>query len=144
MNRPTISRDHERSVALPPHVLAGLDKSAPGLRPHRGDTRKIMLVYGTRPEAIKMAPLVKALQASGKLSASVAVTGQHREMLDQINVLFGIKPAIDLDIIKPRQSLEDVTCRALSGISAAIAAERPDAHPPHPLSPPCSQARRCL
>lgn len=86
-----------------------------------------MLVYGTRPEAIKMAPLVKALRDSGRLTTSIVVTGQHRAMLDQINGLFEIVPHIDLDIIAERQRLEDITNRVLLGVSDAIAAESPDA-----------------
>jgi UDP-N-acetylglucosamine 2-epimerase (non-hydrolysing) len=89
--------------------------------------RKILVVYGTRPEAIKIAPLIAALNDSAQLQAVVAVTGQHRQMLDQVNALFGIVPAHDLNIITDRQQLEGITCRALSGVSAVIAEERPDA-----------------
>ncbi len=89
--------------------------------------RKILVVYGTRPEAIKIAPLIAALNESTQLQAVVAVTGQHRQMLDQVNALFGIVPAHDLNIITDRQQLEGITCRALSGVSAVIAEERPDA-----------------
>ena len=127
MNRPSNPRDHRRAVALPPYALRALDTGRIGVCPRRGDVRKVMLVYGTRPEAIKMAPLVKAIETSGKLTASIAVTGQHREMLDQINDLFGIEPAVDLDIIMKKQRLEDITSRALNGVSDAIAAEMPDA-----------------
>lgn len=88
---------------------------------------KILVVYGTRPEAIKMAPIVMALQRSPQLETVVAVTGQHREMLDQVNRLFGIVPTHDLDIIAPRQQLHEVTMRALGGLTDAIRAERPDA-----------------
>lgn len=86
-----------------------------------------MLVYGTRPEAIKMAPIVTALEASRVLRAEVVVTGQHREMLDQVNSLFGIVPVEDLDIIAPRQTLEQITVRALTGLSAVMRVRRPDA-----------------
>jgi UDP-N-acetylglucosamine 2-epimerase (non-hydrolysing) len=86
----------------------------------------VMVVYGTRPEAIKMAPVVAALERSPGLEPSVVVTGQHREMLDQVNELFGIRPAKDLDIIAPRQSLEQITVRALAGLGEVIRAERPD------------------
>lgn len=89
--------------------------------------RKILVVYGTRPEAIKIAPLIAALNDSTQLQAVVAVTGQHRQMLDQVNALFGIVPAHDLNIITERQQLEGITCRALSGVSEIIAQERPDA-----------------
>ncbi len=86
----------------------------------------VMVVYGTRPEAIKMAPVVAALERSPGLEPIVVVTGQHREMLDQVNELFGIRPAKDLDIIAPRQTLEQITVRALAGLGEVIRAERPD------------------
>ncbi len=89
--------------------------------------RRIMAVYGTRPEAIKMAPVVQALAASDHLEPVVAVTGQHREMLDQVNALFGIEPAHDLDVIKPRQQLHEVTQRVLEGITQVLREDRPDA-----------------
>jgi UDP-N-acetylglucosamine 2-epimerase (non-hydrolysing) len=86
----------------------------------------VMVVYGTRPEAIKMAPVVAALERSPGLEPIVVITGQHREMLDQVNELFGIRPAKDLDIIAPRQTLEQITVRALAGLGEVIRAERPD------------------
>lgn len=89
--------------------------------------RKILVVYGTRPEAIKMAPLVRALECSAHCRPVVAITGQHRAMLDQVNALFGIRPAHDLDIISERQRLEDITWRVLDGVSRLISAEAPDA-----------------
>lgn len=88
--------------------------------------RQVMTVYGTRPEAIKLAPVVAAVERSPHLTSIVVVTGQHREMLDQVNDLFGIVPVYDLDIIAPRQSLEQVTVRALSGLGEVMRAERPD------------------
>lgn len=88
--------------------------------------RQALVVYGTRPEAIKMAPLIAALRDAEQLHPTVVVTGQHREMLDQVNTLFGIVPAHDLDIIAPRQTLGDITVRALTGLGAVIRAERPD------------------
>ena len=78
----------------------------------------VMLVYGTRPEAIKMAPLVKALERSLTLNPLVVVTGQHREMLDQVNELFDIRPKHDLDVIQPRQTLpgsRSALCRDSAG-----------------------------
>lgn len=90
-------------------------------------SRKVLLIYGTRPEAIKMAPVVKSLEESGCLEPVVAVTGQHREMLDQVNALFDIVPRHDLDIIQPRQQLHEITMRALGGLTEAIRAEQPDA-----------------
>ena len=89
--------------------------------------KKILVVYGTRPEAIKMAPMVKALGKSESMVPVVAVTGQHRAMLDQVNGLFGIAPAHDLNIITERQQLQDITARVLCGISDIIAKEEPHA-----------------
>lgn len=88
---------------------------------------QVLVVYGTRPEAIKMAPVVLALEESRHVDPLVAVTGQHREMLDQVNGLFGITPAHDLDVIQPRQQLHEVTQRVLAGLTDVIRAERPDA-----------------
>lgn len=88
---------------------------------------KVLVVYGTRPEAIKMAPVVAALAASDHLAPVVAVTGQHRAMLDQVNGLFGIEPSHDLDIIRPRQQLEGITTRSLEGVAEVIRHEQPDA-----------------
>lgn len=89
--------------------------------------RTVLVVYGTRPEAIKMAPVVRAMEMSHDFEPIVAVTGQHREMLDQVNALFGIVPKHDLDIIQPRQSLEDISTRTLQGLAPIITGEHPDA-----------------
>lgn len=76
-----------------------------------------MLVFGTRPEAIKMAPLVKEFQQRGnEFRTLVCVTGQHREMLDQVLSLFGIKPDFDLNIMKQGQDLYDITSRVILGL----------------------------
>ena len=97
-------------------------------------TKKALVIYGTRPEAIKMAPVVKALERSPVLEPVVAVTGQHREMLDQVNALFGIVPQHDLDIIRPRQELHEITSRALAGLTHAIRIEQPGiAGPTEPI-----------
>jgi UDP-N-acetylglucosamine 2-epimerase (non-hydrolysing) len=84
-----------------------------------------MVVYGTRPEAVKMAPVIQALEASAHFRPVVAVTGQHREMLDQVNAVFGITPQYDLDLCSPGQSLTDITMGALAGIGRLLAEERP-------------------
>ncbi|KKC38846.1 UDP-N-acetylglucosamine 2-epimerase [Devosia epidermidihirudinis] len=89
--------------------------------------RRIMVVYGTRPEAIKVAPLIAAMRASSNLEPIVTVTGQHRQMLDQVNALFGIVPKHDLNIIMDRQTLPGITSRALEGVSGVIEREKPDA-----------------
>lgn len=87
---------------------------------------KVMVVFGTRPEAIKMAPLVKALQATPGLQAVVCVTAQHRQMLDQVLRLFEITPEHDLDVMKPGQDLYDITSNILLGLRPVLSAERPD------------------
>lgn len=89
--------------------------------------RKIMLVFGTRPEAIKMAPLVKEFQKYPDLFETiVCVTGQHREMLDQVLDIFDIKPDFDLNIMKPGQDLYDVTSRVLLGMREVLKESNPD------------------
>lgn len=87
----------------------------------------IMPIYGTRPEAIKMAPIVKALQSSPLFKCTVTVTGQHREMLDQVNEIFNITPDHDLNIIQPRQTLNGILTRTVEGLDALFARDTPDA-----------------
>ncbi|RLZ03127.1 UDP-N-acetylglucosamine 2-epimerase (non-hydrolyzing) [Kocuria tytonicola] len=87
----------------------------------------IMPIYGTRPEAIKMAPIVKVLQDSAQFRCVVTVTGQHREMLDQVNEIFDITPDHDLNIIQPRQTLNGVLTRTVEGLDAIFAENAPDA-----------------
>ena len=89
--------------------------------------RTIMPIYGTRPEAIKMAPIVKALQNSPHSSCVVTVTGQHREMLDQVNEIFDIAPDHDLNILQPRQTLNDVLTRTVAGLEKIFVQDCPDA-----------------
>ena len=89
--------------------------------------KRVMLVFGTRPEAIKMAPLVKAFQAvPEKFETIVCVTGQHREMLDQVLHLFEIKPDYDLNIMKAGQDLYDVTSRVITGMRDVLDQAKPD------------------
>lgn len=89
--------------------------------------RKVMLVFGTRPEAIKMAPLVKEFQKHpDKFETIVCVTGQHRQMLDQVLDIFDIKPNYDLNIMKQGQDLYDVTARVLTGMRDVLAESQPD------------------
>lgn len=90
------------------------------------DKIKVMSVFGTRPEAIKMAPLVKALEKEELTESIVCVTAQHREMLDQVLNDFKIVPDYDLNIMKAGQTLEDITVRALTGIGDVIRKEKPD------------------
>ena len=89
--------------------------------------KKVMLVFGTRPEAIKMAPLVKEFQKkSADFETIVCVTGQHREMLDQVLQIFDIKPNYDLNIMKQGQDLYDVTARVLTGMRDVLNKAKPD------------------
>lgn len=89
--------------------------------------KKVMLVFGTRPEAIKMAPLVKAFQKHpGEFKTIVCVTGQHREMLDQVLHIFEIEPDYDLNIMKQGQDLYDVTARVLTGMRDVLKETQPD------------------
>lgn len=89
--------------------------------------KKIMLVFGTRPEAIKMAPLVKKFQEyPEQFETIVCVTGQHREMLDQVLTIFDIKPDYDLNIMKQGQDLYDVTARVLTGMRDVLKEAQPD------------------
>lgn len=87
---------------------------------------KVLTVFGTRPEAIKMAPLVKALETEKKIYSKVCVTAQHREMLDQVLELFKIKPDYDLDIMRPGQTLYDVTANVLCGLKYVLEDFKPD------------------
>ncbi|RCU43302.1 UDP-N-acetylglucosamine 2-epimerase (non-hydrolyzing) [Corallincola holothuriorum] len=87
---------------------------------------RILTVFGTRPEAIKMAPLVHALAKDERFDAKVCVTAQHREMLDQVLALFEITPDYDLNLMKPNQDLTDVTCGILNGLKPVLAEFNPD------------------
>jgi UDP-N-acetylglucosamine 2-epimerase (non-hydrolysing) len=88
--------------------------------------QNILVVVGTRPEAIKMAPLVRRLQASPEFAATVCSTGQHREMIHQVFRLFSIEPDIDLDVMQPGQTLSDLTGRVVSGMDGLIREMSPD------------------
>ncbi len=90
------------------------------------EKRRIMSVFGTRPEAIKMAPLVKELAAREGLASICCVTAQHREMLDSVLEVFDVKPDWDLDIMTPRQTLSTITSKCLVGMDEAIDALKPD------------------
>jgi UDP-N-acetylglucosamine 2-epimerase (non-hydrolysing) len=88
---------------------------------------RVLVIIGTRPEAIKLGPVVQELLAREGIDASVVVTGQHREMVDPILDAFGIMPSADLALLSPGQTLADITTRALAGLDASIAREAPDA-----------------
>lgn len=87
---------------------------------------KVLSVFGTRPEAIKMAPLVKALEADIRFNSRLCITAQHREMLDQVLNLFDLEPDHDLNVMSPGQSLNDITARILTGMKSVLAQEKPD------------------
>ncbi len=87
---------------------------------------KVVTVFGTRPEAVKMAPLVKELKNCDLIESYVCVTAQHRQMLDQVLEMFQIVPDFDLDIMKSRQTLIDITTRALKGLSETFEKIKPD------------------
>lgn len=88
--------------------------------------KKIITIFGTRPEAIKMAPLVKELERREEIESKVCVTAQHREMLDQVLELFDITPDFDLNIMKSKQTLTGITNRVLEGLEEVFDIEKPD------------------
>ncbi|WP_133627386.1 non-hydrolyzing UDP-N-acetylglucosamine 2-epimerase [Fonticella tunisiensis] len=90
------------------------------------DKIKVMTIFGTRPEAVKMAPLVKELESRKEIESIVCVTAQHRQMLDQVLNLFDITPDYDLDIMKERQSLSGITTRVLEGLERIFEKSKPD------------------
>jgi len=90
------------------------------------DKPKIMTVYGTRPEAIKVAPVVSALQDDDRFESVVVSTGQHKEMLEQVNKRFGITPDHDMALMKPGQTLNELVARAIQGLDPIIEEEKPD------------------
>jgi len=88
--------------------------------------RKVMVVFGTRPEAIKMAPVVQALRAQECVETRICVTGQHRDLLDQVLRAMEIVPDVDLDLMQPRQTLDDLTARLVPALGSVFDAEKPD------------------
>jgi UDP-N-acetylglucosamine 2-epimerase (non-hydrolysing) len=94
--------------------------------PARSMKRKISVIFGTRPEAIKLAPVILALQSDRAFDCEVCVTAQHREMLDQVLNVFDIVPHTDLSLMTPGQTLTDLTCRALKGLDGYLAEQKPD------------------
>ncbi|WP_188360036.1 non-hydrolyzing UDP-N-acetylglucosamine 2-epimerase [Rothia aerolata] len=89
--------------------------------------KRIMTVYGTRPEAIKVAPIIRALECSENFKSIPVVTGQHREMLDQVNEVFGIEPEADLKIMKRGQGLNGILSKVIEGVDQVIDSHYPDA-----------------
>ena len=93
---------------------------------HKSAINKVMFAFGTRPEAIKMAPLIRVFQADKDFDTRICVTAQHRQMLDQVLEIFDIKPDYDLNIMKPGQDLFDVTTNVLSGMKYVLSDFNPD------------------
>ena len=89
-------------------------------------SRRILTIFGTRPEAIKLFPLVHALEADRRFVSRVCVSAQHRGMLDQVLGISGVKPDHDLDLMQPDQTLDQLTARLLTGLGTVMDAERPD------------------
>lgn len=87
---------------------------------------RVLVTFGTRPEAIKMAPVVERLREAPGIETRVCVTAQHRQMLDQVLELFGIEPDVDLDLMKAGQDLTDITCAVLTGMRDVLVDQRPD------------------
>ncbi len=87
---------------------------------------RVCIILGTRPEAIKLAPVIKAFQQDPDIDTQVVLTGQHREMVDQVMALFEVQADADLAIMQPQQTLTDITCRSLQGLENYFQAQRPD------------------
>ncbi len=87
---------------------------------------RVLSIFGTRPEAVKMAPVIKALEGTAGIESRVCVTAQHREMLDQVLGLFAIQPNIDLNLMRPNQALPELTADILTHLDPVLAAEKPD------------------
>src|SRR3546814_18177649 len=102
---------------------------------------KILTVFGTRPEAIKMAPLALLLARDPRFESRICVTGQHREMLDQVLDLFRIRADLDLNVLKPGQDLTDLACSILIGLREVFTSFRPELMLV-PGDPPSSEERR--
>jgi UDP-N-acetylglucosamine 2-epimerase (non-hydrolysing) len=92
-----------------------------------GPKKRVMVIYGTRPEAIKLAPVIRAMGASARLRPVVALTGQHRALVEQVNSLFKISPDLNLNVIRSRQSLHELTAQVVERLEVVLQQERPDA-----------------
>lgn len=87
---------------------------------------RVLSIFGTRPEAVKMAPVVRALAGRPEIEARVCVTAQHRQMLDQVLKLFEIVPDVDLNLMRPNQSLAQISADIMTGLDPILAEMRPD------------------
>lgn len=88
--------------------------------------KRVYIILGTRPEAIKLAPVIQVFQRSSSFDTQIILTGQHREMVEQVMQLFNFKADCDLEIMQPQQSLSDITCRSLRGLETLFQANKPD------------------
>lgn len=112
---PSIGHPRERSARRPRVELLNTTR-----------TKRVAFVFGTRPEAIKLCPLILAMRASDRLEPHVCVTAQHREMLDQVLDVFGVQPDVDLSLMRPNQSLAELTARAIAAIDGYLTQHHPD------------------
>lgn len=124
MRRPDVCDEGQFSYGPTPSkvLLASKHGSAPKAR----RPLRVLLVFGTRPESIKFAPIIAELRRHPSVESHICVTGQHRQMLDEVLTLFGITPDSDLDIMRPNQSLGDVTTAVLTALDRLLAREQPD------------------
>src|SRR5699024_5078789 len=123
----TIRTIHPPNLSLPPSCRTSASDPFPLPRKMElSMAKRIMTIYGTRPEAIKVAPIIKAIEKADGLENVIVVTGQHREMLDQVNTLFGIVPDHDLNIMSAGQSLNGIVAKVISGVDQVLEDERPD------------------
>ena len=113
-----------QAMVEPPLVAA--PERTPRIFPATAPKKRVMVVVGTRPEAIKMAPVIRTLQTNDRLETRVCVTGQHRQMLDQVMDIFGFRADVDLNVMAPNQSLGDITCKVVQGLERTFKEWRPD------------------
>ena len=106
--------------------------------------KKILSVFGTRPEAIKMAPVALSISSSPSLIDEICLTGQHREMLDQVMSIFDLRADYDLNLMKQGQDLFDITSRVLNGMREVLRESRPDTVLVHGDTTTCFAAGLCL
>src|SRR5262249_53948127 len=115
----------EQEPAFPARFVESMPPSLNG-KPTAPPRAKVAVIFGTRPEAIKLAPVVLALRAHAAFTCRVCVTAQHRQMLDQVLEVFGIRPDEDLDLMQPNQTLGGLTARAIDALDRYLAREWPE------------------
>src|SRR4051812_46883362 len=110
-----------KTVGEPRMLFSALDECAESNR-----KMKVSVIFGTRPEAIKLAPVILALKEDDAFEPRVCVTGQHRQMLDQVLEIFEIEPDVDLNLMIPNQSLAGTTARGIEAVDRYLAEDKPD------------------